>query len=49
MSRYDPFFVLDRFVSDTRETSGNPMHHTKAFINDGRLYNPVSCVGMLLE
>lgn len=37
MSRDDPFFVLDRLVSDTRETSGNPVHHPEAFVNDGRL------------
>lgn len=45
LSRYDPILVLDRFVSDTRETSGDPMHHPETFIDDSRLKH-VSCVVM---
>lgn len=37
MSRYGPFFVLDRFMSDTWETGGNSMHHSETFIDDSRL------------
>lgn len=37
MSGYGPIFVLDWFVGHAWEPSGDPMHHTEAFVNDGRL------------